>query len=211
MFFFPCSARSLARSPSPFLRRFPSFHPPVCARGKRSRALPTLVCSLYSPLFIAAPPSPFHPLSSRPPSFSAPFVKPAAVDRLPFYSLCFCFVFTSLFSRSPFPRQRPPCVFPDNATEPGQGCVFCICDAIFIRPQQTRAPCRTAPRRVVDARVAWLLKFPHDVTTFRGIRSVKKLLQPAALLCGRDRQNAQLFRALISPSLTPCRRRCCRV
>lgn len=185
MLFFPCSARPLARSLAISLPpAFPFFSPSRVRQGETvPSTLPTLVCSLYSPLFIAAPPPSFHPLSSRPPSFSAPFVKPAAVDRLPFYSLCFCFVFTSLFSRSPVPRQRPPCVFPDNATEPGQGCVFCICDAIFIRPQQTRAPRRTAPCGVVDARVAWLLKFPHDVTTtFRGIRSVKKLLQPAALL-----------------------------
>lgn len=173
-------ARSLAIS---FPPAFPFFSPSRVRQGETvpSPSHPRML--LVFPPFYRGPP---------PPLLSSPFVSPSilfcslrkargcrpSAVLLPVFLLR---VHVPLFSFSLPSSERPPCVFPDNATEPGQGCVFCICDAIFIRPQQTRAP-----RRVVDARVAWLLKFPHDVTTFRGIRSVKKLLQPAALLRGRE-------------------------
>lgn len=148
MFFFPCSARSLARSPSPFLRRFPSFHPPACARQGETVPSPSHPrMLLVFPPFYRGPPLP-------PPLLSSPFVSPSilfcslrrkargcrpSAVLLPVFLLR---VHVPLFSFSLPSSARPPCVFPDNATEPGQGCVFCICDAIFIRPQQTRAPRR---------------------------------------------------------------------
>lgn len=149
MFFFPCSARSLARSPSPFLRRFPSFHPPACARqGETVPSLSHPRMLLVFPPFYRGPPflpssPPFIPfrLALHPfllPSSKARGCRPSAV-LLPVFLLR---VHVPLFSFSLPSSERPPCVFPDNATEPGQGCVFCICDAIFIRPQQTRAPRR---------------------------------------------------------------------
>lgn len=105
------------------------------ARGEGSRALPTLVCSLYSPLFIVDP-----LLPSCPSSFSAPFVTRGCRPSAVLLSVFLLHVHVPLFSSSLLSSETP-CVFPDNATESGQGYVFWICDAIFIGPQQTCAPC----------------------------------------------------------------------
>lgn len=173
-------ARSLAVSFSP---GFPFFSPSCVRVGNGPEPFPPSYGSLYSPLFIADPPA------SGPPSFSAPFVTRGCRPSAVLLSVFLLRVHVPLFSSS-LPSSETPCVFPDNATEPGQGCMCTCVYVCFEFATRFSLDRNKRVHRVVDARVAWLLKFPHDVTTFRGIRSVKKLLQPTILLCRRESQNA---------------------
>lgn len=164
------SSLPLARPLAVFFPPALPFFSPSYAWGRVRSPSCSRMLFVFLPLpfpliFIAEP---FPSLSLSAPS-SARGCRPSAV----FLSV---FQLTSLFSRIPSPCWAPY-VFPDNAPMTGEGCVFWICRATRFslnRNKRTR-------RHAVNAHVAWLLKFPHDVTTFRGIRSVKKKISPATL------------------------------
>lgn len=141
------------------------------ARGERSRALPTLVCFLYSsPPFYRGPPLPL------PPSFLFCSLRNPRLSTVCRFTLC---VSASCSRPSflvlPSLRQRTPPVF------------FLITrlslarDVCFEFATRFSLDRNERARRVLDARVAWLLKFPHNVMTFVGYVALKNYSGRAAL------------------------------